>query len=123
MEFLGSGNPARRLRLMLAALIGLFAPALAAAQQGTITGRITQAGAGTPISDVRVYVVGTNAATATNADGRYTLRTAPGTVDLRVLRIGYQEQKRSVTVPAGGTVTADFSMTMSLVTLTEVVFV
>ena len=120
MQLLGSGNPGR-LRLVLAALIGLLAPALASAQQGTITGRVTQAGAGTPISDVRVYVVGTNAATATNADGRYSLRTAPGTVDLRVLRIGYQEQKRSVTVPAGGTVTADFSMTMSLVTLTEVV--
>jgi TonB-linked SusC/RagA family outer membrane protein len=120
MRLLGSGNPLR-LRLMLAALIGLLAPHLASAQQGTITGRITQAGAGTPISDFRVYVVGTNAATVTNADGRYTLRTAPGTVDVRVLRIGYQEQKRSVTVPAGGAVTADFSVTMSLITLTEVV--
>jgi TonB-linked SusC/RagA family outer membrane protein len=121
MRLLVSGNLGGNLRLALAILIAPFAPALLVAQQGTITGRVTAAGSSQPISDARVFVVGTNAATATNAEGRYTLRAAPGPVDVRVLRIGYQEQKRSIVVPAGGAVTADFSLAMSFVTLTEVV--
>jgi TonB-linked SusC/RagA family outer membrane protein len=92
---------------------------MAAAQQSTINGRVTASGQ--PVSDARVYVVGTNAATATNADGRYVLRTASGVVDVRVIRIGYQEQKRSVSVPAGAAATADFSLVVSPVKLSEVV--
>ncbi len=121
MRMPGSGDAGARPRLALAVLLVLLAPALAHAQQGTITGRVTAAGSAEPVPDARVYVIGTNAVTATNADGRFILRSASGPVEVRVLRIGYQEQKRPVLVPAGGSVTADFSLAMSLVTLTEVV--
>jgi TonB-linked SusC/RagA family outer membrane protein len=105
-------------------LAGVFALALAApawAQgTGTVTGRVTEAGT-RPIPDVRVFAVGTNAVAVTNSDGRYVLHVAPGAQTVRVLRIGYVEQKRGVTVVAGTPATVDFTLTPSLVQLTEVV--
>jgi TonB-linked SusC/RagA family outer membrane protein len=97
------------------------APALAFAQSGTITGRVVATNGGQPLPESRVFVVGTQAVATTNADGRYTLRTAPGTFEVRVIRVGYQEQKKPVTVSANGTATVDFTMQQAVVKLTEIV--
>jgi TonB-linked SusC/RagA family outer membrane protein len=108
-------------RLLVGALALAFAaPAWAQSGSGTITGRVVDAGA-KPIGDARVFAIGTNAVAATNADGRYTLRVAPGAQVLRVIRIGFLEQKSPITVTAGGTHTVDFTLTASLVHLTEIV--
>src|SRR4051812_6202191 len=48
--------------------------ATAAAAQGTVTGRVTDAANGQPVPEVRVFVVSTNIFAVTNADGRYTVR-------------------------------------------------
>ncbi|HEY5061362.1 MAG TPA: TonB-dependent receptor plug domain-containing protein, partial [Gemmatimonadaceae bacterium] len=97
-------------------------PAAAAAQSATITGRVTAQGTDAPLPDSRVLITGTSIVTTTSADGRYTLRGVPaGVADVRVLRVGYQEQKRSLTVAAGQSVTADFTMTAAIVNLAEVV--
>ena len=119
MSTLGPSSIVARLRLVLLAVA--CAPALAAAQNATITGRVTAAESGQPLAESRVFVVGTQAVATTNADGRYTLRTAPGTFDVRVIRVGYQEQKKSITVAANGSATSDFSMTAAVVKLTEIV--
>jgi len=95
-------------------------PALAFAQSATISGRVTGTN-GAPLPESRVFVVGTQAVATTNAEGRYTLRTAPGSFEVRVIRVGYQEQKKPVTVTANGTATLDFSMTAAVVKLTEIV--
>src|ERR1700730_1344599 len=115
------GRAAIQLRLTLAVTFGLLAPAVAAGQQATLSGRVTAVGSGQPVPEARVYVVGSNAVGSTNADGRYQLRVSPGALEVRAIRIGYQEQKRTVTVPAGGTATLDFSMVPSLIKLTEIV--
>jgi hypothetical protein len=109
--------------LRLGLLIGLMLclPSIVSAQSGTITGRVTAADTRQPLSDSRVFVLGTQAVATTNADGRYTLRTAPGTFQVRVLRVGYLEQKQAVTVAANGSVTADFALGHSVIKLTEVV--
>lgn len=109
-------------RLLAGAMaLALAGPAWAQSGTGTITGRVVEAGTQQPIPDARVLAVGTNAVAATNSEGRYVLRVAPGPQSLRVLRIGYLEQKQTATVVAGATQTVDFSMTPSLVRLTEVV--
>ena len=78
--------------LSLALLFG--STAAAQAQQASVTGRVTEAGSGTPISDAQVFIVGTNLGGLTNQDGRYLLRNVPtGTQQLRVIRVGYSEQK------------------------------
>jgi TonB-linked SusC/RagA family outer membrane protein len=115
------GRVVLQLRFSIAAAFGLLAPAVAAGQQATLSGRVTAAGTGQPIAEVRVYVVASNAVASTNVDGRYQLRVSPGVLEVRAIRIGYQEQKRTVNVPAGGTATLDFSMAPSLIKLTEIV--
>src|SRR5688572_772591 len=88
----------------------------------TVTGRVTARETNAALSDSRVIAVGTAVFTTTNAEGRYTLRgLPPGNVEVRVLRVGYVEQKRPVTVTAGQSVTLDFQLDRTLVVLQEVV--
>jgi TonB-linked SusC/RagA family outer membrane protein len=106
--------------LALGLLTGVAATA--AAQQGTISGRVTEAGSGQPIADARVIVVGTSLFATTNADGRYSIRNVPaGTANVRVLRVGFAELRRPVTVAAGATATGDFALQEVAVRLQEVV--
>jgi TonB-linked SusC/RagA family outer membrane protein len=107
-----------------AVVLGLLtaAPAMGAAQQGTITGRVTEGGTGQPVSEARVFVVGTSLFATTSADGRYTIRNVPaGAASVRVLRVGLGEQRKPVTVAAGETVTLDFALQEVAVRLQEVV--
>ena len=109
-------------RSALIALVALAAPAFVRAQSGTITGRIIASSSTQPLSDVRVTVVGSALSTLSGADGRYTLRGVPnGNSEVRVLRVGYQEQKKPAAVSAGGSVTLDFTLAPAVVQLQEVV--
>jgi TonB-dependent SusC/RagA subfamily outer membrane receptor len=95
---------------------------VAAAQGGTITGTVTEQGAGTPLQEARVIVLGSSLVTSTGPDGKYTLRRVPtGTAEIRVIRVGYTEQKKSVNVTENGAVSLDFVMPKSIVQLQEVV--
>src|SRR5215218_10467761 len=94
---------------------------VAAAQGGTLTGTVTAQG-GAPLQEARILVVGTSFSTVTSPEGKYTIRRVPaGTAELRVLRVGYQEQKKSVRIVDGQTATLDFVMPTSVVQLQEVV--
>src|SRR4051812_2531245 len=105
------------------ALALLFSrPTAGYGQQGTITGRVTAQGTNEPLPETRVILVGTSLFTTTGSDGHYTLRNSPsGVHDVRVLRVGYQEQKKSVTVDAGQTVNLDFAMANVVVQLEQLV--
>ncbi len=94
----------------------------AVAQSTTVVGRVTAAEGGAPIPDTRVTVLGTNLVTGTNAAGQYTLRNVPaGAVTVRVVRVGYQEQKKGATVANGQSATLDFQLTGTSVQLSPVV--
>lgn len=112
-------------RTCFAALLGVllgWPMGLLAAQQGTITGRVTAQESGEALGDVRVILVGTAVFSVTNADGRYTLRGAPaGNGEVRVLRVGYQETKKPVTITGGQSVTLDFVLLKAVIQLQEVV--
>jgi len=110
------------LRSTVVLLAAIAAPSLAQAQQATISGRVTATGTNEPLSEARVMVSGTSIATSTNTEGRYTLNNVPrGAVTVQVLRVGYQEQKKSVTVAAGEAATLDFSLVQAVVQLQEIV--
>ncbi len=115
----------RRRVLALALTLALLPAAVsrAEAQQPQITGRVTAEDVSQPLSDVRVIVLGTSVFTVTNAQGNFTLRGLPaGSYEVRVLRVGYQEQKKAVAVTASGTVvTLNFSMVRTVVQLQAVV--
>ncbi|HEX4936882.1 MAG TPA: SusC/RagA family TonB-linked outer membrane protein [Gemmatimonadaceae bacterium] len=110
--------------LALFASFALLAPPMVGAQgqQGSITGRVTDAATGQPIAAAQVAVVGTNLGTQTNTDGQYTIRgVSPGTIQVRLLRLGFGEQRQSAVVTAGQTATLNFQLTALAVTLNPVV--
>jgi len=96
-------------------------PALAEAQ-GTIRGRVTEAGTNTPLSAAQVIVTGTRQGVLSGADGRFTLvGVAPGATLLRVVRLGYQPLTKTVQVVAGAETTADFVLDAAVRTLDGIV--
>jgi hypothetical protein len=73
------------------------------------------------LGDVRVIAVGTTVFTVTNADGRYTCGCAGRERGNSGAQGGVHEQKKPVTIPAGGSVTVDFVLTRAVIVLREVV--
>src|SRR6266436_4480786 len=105
---------------LVAAALAL--PAIASAQQGTISGTVTDQTSSQPIVGARVGVVGTTFVTQTNAEGRYTLARIPaGMATLRVSAIGYAAATPSVTVADGATVTHDVGLKLQPYSLDEIV--
>ena len=83
---------------------------------------ITIAGTSEPLASARVIAVGTNSVATSAQDGRYTLKfIGQGPVEVQVLRVGYQTQKKTVTVQGVLAATADFQLTATVVKLAEVV--
>ena len=106
--------------LLLAAALPTWATAQPAG--GSIRGRVTEAGGTVPLAAVQVVVTGTRQGAITDQDGRYVVRgVPPGSVLLRVVRLGYQPVTRTVTVTAGGEVVADLSLERAVKTLDAVV--
>ena len=114
----------RTLRRMLVAVAALATPVVAAGAQatGTIAGRVTDRATQQPISDAQVLVVGTTRGARTSDAGQYRLAAVPtGQVRIRVLRLGYEAEVRTLTVGANETVTADFALGATATRLDQVV--
>jgi TonB-linked SusC/RagA family outer membrane protein len=109
--------------LRLTLTLGLtLLPAAAQAQNATLTGRVTDRATSRPLSDVQVFIAGTPRGSRTAEDGRYTIVGVPaGAVQIRVIRIGYEAQTRTINVSAGATQTVDFSLNATATTLDQVV--
>jgi iron complex outermembrane receptor protein len=108
--------------LVLFLLVLLGTPSLASAQTGTVTGRVTHAGEGSALSDVRVTVQGTALFALTGTDGRYTLKGVPAGPQVLTFRwIGYQPTEARVTVTEGQSTTADVALTPAPVSIGELV--
>jgi TonB-dependent SusC/RagA subfamily outer membrane receptor len=105
----------------LAALVVCVALPKSLAAQAAITGRVTS-NEGQPLAEARVLLVGTALSAVTDQDGRYALRSVPlGPQVVRVLRVGYREQRKSATVGANAQVAVDFALERSIVQLEEIV--
>ena len=98
-----------------------LAPPLAA-QQGEVTGRVTDKASGQVVAGAQVSVVGMTIRALTGQDGRYRLTNVPaGAATLRVAFIGYGSVTQPVTVPAGGTAEQDLALSQVAVGLDAVV--
>ncbi len=102
----------RRVAILL--VIFLAAAAGALAQTGTLTGRVTEEGTGTPLSGATIRILGSDATTRqsgaiSRTDGTYTVRgITPGRYTVLVTYISYASfEKKDVEITAGGTVTVD----------------
>ncbi|MDH5758860.1 MAG: SusC/RagA family TonB-linked outer membrane protein [Gemmatimonadota bacterium] len=106
-----SNTLGRFARLCAATLLAAVLAAPAAAQNlGTITGQVTSTSMA-PLSEVQVFIVGTQMGGLTASNGRYLIRNvAPGTYEVRAVRIGYQTLTQSVTVTAGQVTSLNFTL-------------
>ena len=98
----------------------LLLPATLFAQDRQITGRVTRASGGTPVTDAEVSVIGNSryAPVRTNAEGRYTLRAPSGDTRLAVRAIGFARRE----VPVGASESsADVVLEQDVFKLSEVV--
>ena len=99
----------------------MLAPPLAA-QQGEVTGRVTDKTSGQSIAGAQVSVVGTTLRALTGQDGRYRLINVPaGAATLRIAYIGYRSVTQAVTIPAGGAAEQDVALSQVAVGLDAVV--
>ena len=97
-------------------------PAGAQAQQGTITGQVTDAETGEALSDAAVEVLGAAGPIATNQAGRFSLGVAPGSHTLVVTLIGYETTRvDGVEVVAGGTAEVSVSLRSQALLLNPIV--
>lgn len=106
--------------LLAGTLLGLSTAA--AAQQGAITGTVTDRATGDPLEAARVLLLGPNRVETTGRDGRYTFRgTSDGSYQVRVLRLGYSPVTDTTQVSAGQTAVLNFALAPSPVQLDEIV--
>lgn len=114
----------RILRRILVAGAALTVPMVTASAQatGTITGRVTDRATQQPIADAQILIVGSTRGARTNDAGQYRLVSVPtGSVSIRVIRLGYEADTRTITVNGGETVTADFALGATATRLDQVV--
>ncbi|MDE2804159.1 MAG: TonB-dependent receptor [Gemmatimonadota bacterium] len=103
-------------------IAAVFVPAGAQAQQGTITGQVTDAETGAPVSDAAVEALGAAGPVASNAEGRFSLAVAAGTHSVVVTVIGYETTRLDgIQVDAGGTANVDISIRSQALLLNPVV--
>ena len=110
-------DAARAAALSLFAILPLaFAAASQAeAQTGRIRGQVTDAETGQPIPIARVSVEGTRIRARADQDGRYSLSAVPvGGVVVVAELLGYEPERREVTVSAGRTAAVDFELGRSI---------
>ena len=106
--------------LLVSLTVGV--PLGAAAQAGSITGKVTDADGAVGLEGARVLITGSNRIETSGREGQYTFRdVAPGNYQLRVLRVGYRPDTGSVAVTSGAAATLDFAMRAAPVQLDEVV--
>ena len=121
MESVFRWNRALLPSLAAALLVGL--PGMLSAQDtGTLAGQVTDAQSGRPLSEAQVLVQGTGVGGLTNSSGRYVLLNVPaGSHTVRVELIGYGTATANVTVGAGASVSLDFQLSQTAISLDELV--
>lgn len=110
--------------VLMTALLSVAGPL--SAQQGSLTGRVTDKESGKPLNGAQVQVLGAGEANAggvlTSATGQYRFSLPAGTYSVVVVMVGYETARvNGVSVPASGTGTADIAMTSRAMALNPVV--
>ncbi len=113
-------------RLFGALALILLGGAPVLAQNGNVTGRVTDAETGAVLANVQIVVLGAADATAggvlTNAQGQYRLSIAPGTYSLVAQSLGFRQNRvDGVSVSASGTTELNFAMTSTQFELNPIV--
>ncbi|NBC04968.1 MAG: SusC/RagA family TonB-linked outer membrane protein [Bacteroidetes bacterium] len=91
------------------------------AQDGTMTGTVTDFRTGDPIPGVNIFIPDIKRGTSTNTDGEYSIENLEtGSYQVRITFIGYKSKTAEVDVGIGTTV-ADFILEEDLIGLEDIV--
>jgi len=113
----------RAAAVLLGLTLYIAGPAVAGAQQtATIRGTVTDSVSGQPVTGAQITIAG-QVRGVTNDRGAYLSNVAPGTVTVRVQRIGFSPGERQVTLTAGDTTTLNFALHSVAVTLAQVMVI
>jgi TonB-dependent starch-binding outer membrane protein SusC len=102
----------------------LFQPCaeVAAQQDGTIQGTVTDARSMRPIAGAQARISGTQRGAMADADGRFTIANVPpGSYVVRINMIGYRQVDQEVTVSAGATASFQVQLTPAALQLDQIV--
>jgi TonB-linked SusC/RagA family outer membrane protein len=100
----------------------LGVPIAATAQTGSVTVKVTDARTSAPVDQAQISIVGTTLGGLTNQEGDATVRNVPAGIRVvRVIRVGFVEQKKSLNVSAGQQATVNFALEQIPLTLAPVV--
>lgn len=99
----------------------LLISALAFAQKGTVSGKITDAESGEGLSRASVFQEGASNGTVTDAAGSFSLEVPAGKQTLVISYLGYKTESRSVEVVAGQALTLDVALSFTSLQGEEVV--
>jgi len=101
-------------------LLTAFVAAPIAAQTGTVSGKVTGAGASEPLQGASISASGTARGAIVRSDGSYSFALPAGRYEIRARLLGYAAAAESVTVTAGGRTTANFSLSKAATNLEAV---
>ncbi|MFQ5639203.1 MAG: TonB-dependent receptor [bacterium] len=101
-------------KTLISWLFILCMPMILVAQNGTITGKVTDKVTGDALSGANITIVGTDMGAAADSDGHFTIANVPpGTYTLKASFIGFLVTQTEVTVVVDETATVDFSLNQS----------
>ncbi|MEZ4884699.1 MAG: TonB-dependent receptor [Chitinophagales bacterium] len=101
----------KNLRTLLVAIL-LLSPFLLFAQQGTVSGTVSDENGSLP--SATVVVKGTTIGTTTDLDGRYSLRLEPGSYVLVASYVGFSSQENSITIQTDRSITTNFTLSVGI---------
>ncbi len=104
--------------LLVAPVVPSFAQ-----QTGTVSGTVVVTESGAPLAGASVVIVGAARSVLTNEKGQYHLSVPVGAHTVRARLIGYEAAEQRVVVPAGQTVSVDFKLTATPLSLNEIVVI
>jgi iron complex outermembrane receptor protein len=108
-------------RFLAVAMLLVSLPLVASAQSGTISGKVTD-GDGQPLPGASVSIPSLNLGSTSGSDGMYSIPAVPaGTHTLEGRFLGFITVTRQVSVRAGATATANFTLASDEVLLGAVV--
>lgn len=96
--------------LMIVCLLLPPVDSLWAQADGTVRGRILDGSTAEPLFGAAVMVREQNVFVQTDFEGRYQLQLPPGQHEMLVQMIGYSDQRRTITVVAGGNLAVNLTM-------------
>ncbi len=98
--------------LLVFSILGAFANALGAENEGDLKGRVVRARDSQPLANTSVQIAETGAKTTTNAQGSYSFEDLkPGVYTVVITPSTAAEVRHKVTIGAGKTTQDDFSVT------------